>query len=234
MAPATPFEKMKKAARNRQRALGGGWSTPFPRNLANQQSKVVPTRVIKTTSKCSTFFMKSEDLLAHIQKEREEKLAEEKLARQKLTQPVRKDKGSSKATDLVITAESSNKSKARHDSLSPLPAAAPTKKPEFQRSGTGLSFESSSSSATTSVRGTHLLLAITPEAHYDRWIIAWEKLCNLTGDNIDLYYSSIETATDPAGLKIYADCENKLMGDILKKKLCRGTVLNKKLICEFI
>ncbi|KAG9593832.1 hypothetical protein KCU77_g6346, partial [Aureobasidium melanogenum] len=228
MAPANPFEKMKKAARNRQRALGGGWFTPFPRNLANQQSKVVPTRVIKTTSKCSTFFMKNEGLLAHIEKEREEK-----LAREKLTQPARKDEGSSKATDLVVTAASSNKSKARHDSLSPLPAA-PTNKSGFQRSSSGLSFESSSSSATTSVRGIHLLLAIIPEAHYDRWIVAWEELCNLTGDNIDLYYSSIETATDPDGLKIYADCENKLMGDILKKKLYRDTVVNKKLICEFI
>lgn len=233
MAPATPFEKMKKAARNRQRALGGGWSTPFPRNLANQQSKGVPTRVIKTSSKSSTFFMKTKDLLADVEKKREEKLAEEELAREKLTQPACKDKGSSKATYLVTTAESSNKSKARHDSLSPL-SAVPTKKPDFQRSGSGLSFESSSSSATTSVRGTHLLLAIIPEAHYDRWIVAWEELCNLTGDNIDLYYSSIETATDPAGLKIYADCENKLMGDILKKKLYRDTVLNTKLICEFI
>ncbi|KAG9654661.1 hypothetical protein KCU64_g7066, partial [Aureobasidium melanogenum] len=228
MAPATPFEKIKKAAGNRQRALGGGWSTPFPHNLANQQSKAAPTRVIKSTPKCSTFFMKADDLLAHIEKEREEE-----LAREKLTQPTRKDKGSSKATDLVTTAETSNKSKARHDSLSPLPTD-PNKKSEFQRSSSGLSFESSSSSATTSVRGVHLLLAIIPPAHHDRWIEAWEELCNLTGDNIDLYYSSIETATDPAGLKIYADCENKLMGDILKKKLYRDTVLNKKLICEFI
>ncbi|KAG9608665.1 hypothetical protein KCU77_g14396, partial [Aureobasidium melanogenum] len=191
MAPATPFEKIKKAAGNRQRALGGGWSTPFPRNLAHQQSKVASARVIKSISESSTFFMKADDLLAHVEKQREEKLAEEKLAREKSAQSVRKGKGCSKATDLVTTAESSNKSKARHDSLSPLPAA-PAKKSGFQRSSSGLSFESSSSSATTGVRGAHLLLAIIPQAHYDRWIVAWEELCNLTGDNIDLYYSSIE------------------------------------------
>lgn len=227
MAPATTFDKIKKAARNSQRALGGGWKGPVP-TPANQQSKVAKTRVIKSTAKCSRFFMKSDELLADIKREREEKLAQEKLA-----QRACRDKASDRASDFVTTAESSNKGKARADSLSPLPAA-PAKKPGLKRSSSGLSFECSSSSATTSVRGTHLLLAIIPEAHYDRWIVAWEKLCNLTGENIDLYYSSIETATDPAGLKIYADCENKLMGDILKRKLYRDTVLDKKLICEFI
>ncbi|KAH0363305.1 hypothetical protein KCU65_g7487, partial [Aureobasidium melanogenum] len=238
MAPAHPFDKIKKAARNSQRALGGGWKDPFP-DMANQHSKDVPaltdqkskvvkTKIIKSTAKCTRFFMSNEELLADIKREREEKLAQEKLA-----QRACKDKGSDRASDLVTTAESSNKGKARADSLSPL-SSAPTKKPALKRSSSGLSFECSSSSATTSVRGVHLLLAIIPEAHYDRWCADFEDLCNLTGNNINAYYSSIETATDLAGLKIYADCENKLMGDMLKKKLQGDIVLNKELICQFI
>lgn len=227
MAPATSLEKIKKAARNSQRALGGGWKGAVP-TLANQQSKVVKTKIIKSTAKCSRFFMSNEQLLADIQKEREEKLAQEKLA-----QRVCKDKDADRVSDLVTITELSNKGKARADSLSPFPAA-PTKKPALKRSSSGLSFECSSSSATTSVRGVHLLLAVIPQAHYDRWCTAFEDLCNLTGNNINAYYSSIEAATDPTGLKIYADCENKIMGDILKKKLRGDTVLNTKLICEFI
>lgn len=227
MAPATTFDKIKKAARNSQRALGGGWKGPVP-TPANQQSKVPKTRVIKSTAKFFRFFMKSDELLADIKREREEKLAQEKLA-----QRACRDKASDRASDLVITTESSNKGKARADSLSPLPAA-PAKKPGLKRSSSGLSFECSSSSATTSVRGVHLLLAIIPQTHYDRWCTAFEDLCNLAGNNINAYYSSIEAATDPAGLRIYADCENKLMGDILKKKLRGDTVLNQQPICQFI
>lgn len=218
MAPATPFQKIRKAAGNHQRARGA-WSSPFP-DLKKQQQKVLPTKVIKIKSKPTKAFWSVEALLADFYGESTTTKAQEKL-----TEPAPKDEGSA--------AESSKSDKTRHDSLSP-PPTAPKPKRTFQRAGSGLSFTSSSSSATTSVRGVHLLLAVIPPIYYDRWFEDWKDLCNLTGDKIQPYYSSIETATDPAGLKIYADCENKVMGDLLKKKLRGHKILNKNLMCEFI
>lgn len=227
MAPATPIQKIQKAAKNQQRARGA-WSTPVPRDVKKQQQKPASTKVTKIRPNSFNPFKKAEELLADFY----EKSTTSK-AQQKLAEPARQNEGFGRMSQLVTGAESSKKSNARHDSLSPVPTA-PKPKRTFQRAGSGLSFTSSSSSATTSVRGVHLLLAIIPQAYHDRWFADWQDLCNLSGDNIEAYYSSIETATDSAGLKIYADCENKLMGDMLKKKLRGDKILNKTLICEFI
>lgn len=226
MAPATPFQKIKKAAGNHQRARGA-WSSAFP-DLKKQQQKTLSTKVIKIKSRPSKAFWSAEALLADFYEQSTTTQAQEKL-----TEPARKDEGFARVSQLATAAESSKNDTTCRDSLSPLPTA-PKPKRTVQRAGSGLSFTSSSSSATTSVRGVHLLLAIILPIYHDRWFEDWKDLCNLTGDQIEPYYSSIETITDPAGLKIYADCENKVMGDMLKNKLRGHKILNKNLIREFI
>ncbi|KAK5999900.1 hypothetical protein QM012_004988 [Aureobasidium pullulans] len=227
MAPATITQKVRKEARKHQRARGS-WASPFPQSEAEKQKRSASIKVTKITSKPYNPFKSNEELLADFYKKSIATKAEVKL-----TSPSHKARDSGRASHIVTAAESFKKTKARRDSLSPF-SADPKPKPRSQRTGSGTSFESRSSSATTSVRGVHLLLAIIPPVYHDRWLAEWKDLCSLYGDNIEAYYSSIETADGPTGLKIYADCENKLMGNMLKNKLHGDKVLNKKLICEFI
>ncbi|CAD0011617.1 hypothetical protein D6C86_03012 [Aureobasidium pullulans] len=92
----------------------------------------------------------------------------------------------------------------------------------------------SSSSSLTSINGVHLLLAVIPIDHYALWIEDWENFLTLSKDHISAYYSSIQRQFDSAGWQVYADCENKTLADLLKKKVIDEEVFGKKLICRYI
>ncbi|KAG2165719.1 hypothetical protein VTO58DRAFT_102111 [Aureobasidium pullulans] len=92
----------------------------------------------------------------------------------------------------------------------------------------------SSSSSLTSINGVHLLLAVIPIDHYALWIEDWENFLTLSKDHISAYYSSIQRQFDSAGWQVYADCENKTLADLLKKKVIDEEVFSKKLICRYI
>jgi hypothetical protein len=122
-------------------------------------------------------------------------------------------------------------STSRKDSLSPVPTA-PKGRAALLREDSGINLNSSSSA--TSVKGVHLHLATTPPARISSWIADWMAFCRLSKDHIEAYYSTIETTTSDAGLIVYADCDNKLMANLLKSKLAGDKILGTKLICRII
>jgi hypothetical protein len=122
-------------------------------------------------------------------------------------------------------------STSRKDSLSPVPTA-PKGRQALLREDSGINLNSSSSA--TSVKGVHLHLATISPARISSWIADWMEFCRLSKDHIEAYYSTIETTTSDAGLIVYADCDNKLMANLLKSKLAGDKILGKKLICQII
>jgi hypothetical protein len=122
-------------------------------------------------------------------------------------------------------------STSRKDSLSPVPTV-PKGRAALLREDSGINLNSSSSA--TSAKGVHLHLATMPPAKLNSWIADWMEFCRLSKDYIEAYYSTIETTTTDAGLIIYADCENKLMANLLKSKLAGDMILDKTLICQII
>jgi hypothetical protein len=215
-------EKLWRDVRKIQKASGrGGWDTPFPRDVVQQQRKSAESRVrvIKKSTQPSTCFMKSQDLLDDAEKKHQEKsvLPGSKVATSGTVQ---------KQVAVVKPA-----SKPRRDSVSPRPAA-PKPKRALVRVDSGISLKSSSS--VTSVRGVHLHLATISPGQIGSWTASWMQFCRLSEDHIDAYYSTIETTTVAAGLRVYADCDNKLMANLLKGKLAGEQVLGRNLICEVI
>jgi hypothetical protein len=122
-------------------------------------------------------------------------------------------------------------STSRKDSLSPVPTA-PKGRVALLREDSGINLNSSSSA--TSAKGVHLHLATVPPARISSWIADWVEFCRLSQDHIEAYYSTIETTTSDAGLIVYADCDNKLMANLLKSKLTGDKILGKNLICRII
>ncbi|KAI5199783.1 hypothetical protein E4T39_06052 [Aureobasidium subglaciale] len=131
------------------------------------------------------------------------------------------------------------KHETRCDSQSPLLATTTMVRPPHKRTISNTSSASagsmkSSSCSSTSVKGVHLLLAIISEDQHTAWLEDWDTMCVLSSDNFPAYYSSIETGFNSAGIQIYADCENKLMADMLRNKLFGEEVLGQELICKII
>ncbi|THY04096.1 hypothetical protein D6D01_10141 [Aureobasidium pullulans] len=123
------------------------------------------------------------------------------------------------------------------DSHSTLTDLAPMASMGYKKSSSAVNTPQhikSSSSSPTSINGVHLLLAVIPIDHYALWIEDWENLLALSKDHISAYYSSIQRQFDSAGWQIYADCENKTLADLLKKKVIDEEVSGKKLICRYI
>jgi len=211
------IEKLLKDCRKTQKASGRRWKTAFPRDVLKQQeAKVVKAYVPPTNT-----FKNAQDLLDTVEKDIQAKSA---------TQPIRKLEDPVAVRKPVAAAKPV--SKPRKDSLSPrsTPAQARSK---LVRKDSGIILNSSG--AVTSVKGVHLHLATTPLSNIGSWTAGWEELCRISEDHIDAYFSTIETATTSTGsIVFYADCENKLMADLLKGKLAGETVLGKKLICKII
>ncbi|CAD0083816.1 unnamed protein product [Aureobasidium vineae] len=224
MAPATAIQKLHKATRNHQNALGGGWATPFPRDILKQQQKSAAakaTKVIKVRPQPSNFFKSPEELLA---------IAEKSTTIKAQAKPIYLGRNNS-ASEPVMTC---NKARARQDSLAPLsptPEAKRTPNPNPNNNGTSIK---SSSCSPTSARGVHLLLSIIESRDYDKWTAALEQHCSLFHDDINAYYSSIEFGSHNSRYHVYANCENKVMAMLLKSKLDGDIILGKQLICEFI
>jgi hypothetical protein len=150
-------EKLWRDVRKIQKASGrGGWDTPFPRDVVQQQRKSAESRVrvIKKSTQPSTCFMKSQDLLDDAEKKHQEKsvLPGSKVATSGTVQ---------KQVAVVKPA-----SKPRRDSVSPRPAA-PKPKRALVRVDSGISLKSSSS--VTSVRGVHLHLATISPGQIGSW-----------------------------------------------------------------
>ncbi|KAI5240495.1 hypothetical protein E4T42_08367 [Aureobasidium subglaciale] len=144
-----------------------------------------------------------------------------------------------RATTHDVNSAPAHKRESRCDSYSPTLATTSKVRPPHSRTISNTSSASagslkSSSCSVTSVKGVHLLLAIIPEDQHAAWLEDWDTLCVLSGDNFPAYYSSIETGFDSAGIQLYADCENKLMADMLRNKLFGEEVLGHELICKII
>ncbi|CAD0110238.1 unnamed protein product [Aureobasidium uvarum] len=235
MAPATAIQKLHKAARNHQNALGGGWATPFPRDILKQQQKSTAaqttkvtkvtkvTKIIKVRPQPSNFFKSAEELLA---------MAEKSTTIKAQAKPIYLDHNDSTAEPVMT----SNKAGARQDSLAPFSPAPKTKKsPKPNNNGASIKGNLKSSSCSpTSARGVYLLLSIIESRDYDNWTTALEEHCSLFHDDFNEYYSSIEFDSHNSRYHIYADCENKVMAMLLKSKLDGDIILGKQLICEFI
>ena len=219
MAKNKALEKVLKDAKKRQKAFGRAWAEPFPRDILKQQQKSADSKVVKIRAQPTKYFMKSEELLDAVRKEAELKPA----------LPGSSIKTSSTAPKPAATVKPASKS--RKDSLSPLPSA-PKPKRTLVRQDSGISLKSSSS--VTSVKGVHLHLATVSPEQLGSWTSDWEKLTLSSKDHLDAYFSTIETTTVPAGLRVYADCDNKLMANLLKGKLAGEEVLGRKLICNII
>lgn len=210
------IEKLLKDCRKTQKASGRRWATAFPRAVLKEQE----LKVVKAYVKPTETLTKAQDLLDTVEKEIQAKSAP--------------SISTTKAPDAVCKPVVAVRPavKPRRDSLSPRSTSPEVKwKPVKKDSGIILN----SSGAVTSVKGVHLHLATIPPANIGSWTARWEELCRLSEDHIDAYFSTIETATTSTGLIVfYADCENKLMADLLKGKLAGKKILGKDLICQII
>lgn len=207
------IEKLLKDCRKTQKDSGRRWTTAFPRAVLKQQE----LKVVKAYVKPTNTFTKAQDLLDAVEKEIQAKSVPSTSTSETLA-TVRKTVAAVKPT-----------SKPRKDSLSPRSEV----KRKLVRKDSGIILNSSG--AVTSVKGVHLHLATIPLTNIGSWTAGWEELCRFSEDHIDAYFSTIETTTTSTGLIVfYADCENKLMADLLKGKLAGKKVLDKKLICQII
>jgi hypothetical protein len=214
------IEKLLKDVRKTQAASGRRWATAFPRDVLRQQQKSAESRVVKAYAQPTNSFKNAQDLLDAVEMEIQAKSAKS-ASKSDVSSTVRKP---------IATVKPA--SKPRGGSPSPVPAAPKARK-GLVRVDSGIILNSSSS--VTSVKGVHLHLATIPSDKIGSWTASWEELCRLSDNHIDVYFSTIETTTTSAGLIVfYADCENKLMANLLKGKLAGEKVLGKKLICEII
>lgn len=210
------IEKLLKDCRKRQAKSGLRWTTAFPRAVLKEQE----SKVVKAYVKPTNTFKEAQDLLDTVEKEIQAKSAP----------PANTSKAPDAVRKPVVAVQPV--SKPRKDSLSPR-STSPEVKRKLVKKDSGIILNSSG--AVTSVKGVHLHLATIPPANVGSWTAGWEELCRLSEDHIDAYFSTIETTSTSTGLIVfYADCENKLMANLLKGKLAGEKVLGKKLICEII
>lgn len=176
--------------------------------------------MVKAYVKPTNTFTKAQDLLDSVEKE----------IQAKPVPPASTNKPADAVRKPIAAVKPA--SEPRKDSLSPRSTCPETKR-KVVRKESGIILNSSA--AVTSAKGVHLHLATIPPANMGSWTAGWEKLCRLSEDHIDAYFSTIETISTSTGFIVfYADCENKLMADLLKGKLAGEEVLGKKLICKII
>jgi hypothetical protein len=236
------IKKFQKGCKKAQNASGRGWTTSFPHDRL-KQDKSADSKVVKVKSQPTKFYMTADELIAAAEKEAEAKSASSKLVATAKSTTIKPATVKPTTVKLATTKSATVKSatvksvatkpvrESREDSLSPL-SIAPRAIQALVREDSGISLKSSSSA--TSAKGVHLHLATIPPATLGSWTAGWIEYCRRSAEHIDAYYSTIETTASSTGLIVYADCDNKLMANLLKGKLVGDRVLGRELICQVI
>jgi hypothetical protein len=140
------------------------------------------------------------------------------------------NKGQRKTKPQASSNDSSNMlNTKRNDSVVP---HQPTTQDSKLRAST--TPDSSSSPLSSSSRGVCLLLAVVSAKEISTWEAKFGHLCHVIGGNITDYYSSIQYSGDSARIKVFADCETRVIASVLKRRLRGQEVNNKQLICKII
>jgi hypothetical protein len=255
------LKKFQKGCKKAQAASGRGWTTSFPHDRL-KHDKASESKVVKVKSQPTKFYMTADELIAAAEKEADAKSASSKLVASTKSTTIKpatvkpaavkpaavKLATTKPATVKLATARLATTKPAmvksatvklaatkparesREDSLSPLPTAPRVE--ALMREDSGISLKSSSSA--TSAKGVHLHLATVPAATLGSWTAGWIEYCRRSAEHIDAYYSTIETTVSSTDLIVYADCDNKLMANLLRGKLAGDKVLGKMLICQII